>query len=97
MVCSVGRGLDPPVRQGDAELTLHIALWRQTFYQSHGQTSTLIETYIGVLALRLLEVRLGVVIRHGVLVRVRLGSLLSFIALGETDSEEAGEQKNLDM
>ena len=26
MVSSVGRGLDPPVRQGDDELTLHIAL-----------------------------------------------------------------------
>ena len=26
MVSSVGRGLDPPVRQGDDELSLHIAL-----------------------------------------------------------------------
>ena len=31
MVRGVGRGLDPPVRQGDDELTLDIALWRETF------------------------------------------------------------------
>ena len=36
MVRGVGRGLDPAVRQGDDELTLDIALWREIFYQPPG-------------------------------------------------------------
>ena len=51
-------------------------------------------SYVGVLALRLLIVCLGVVIRHGVLVGVGLGGLL-FIALAETDGQEAREEDNL--
>ena len=36
VVSRVGGGLDPPVRQGDDELTLDIALWREIFYQPPG-------------------------------------------------------------
>ena len=53
-------------------------------------------SYVGVLALSLLEVCLGVVVRHSVLVRVRLGRLLSFIALGETESKGGREHDHLE-
>ena len=54
----------------------------------------MLTSYVGVLALRLLVVCLGVVIRHGVLVGVGLGGLL-LIALAETDGQEAREEDNL--
>ena len=49
------------------------------------------------MALSLLEVGLGVVISHSVLVGVRLGRLLAFITLGQADSQEGSEEDNLGM
>ena len=50
-----------------------------------------------IVGLRLLKVGLGVVIGHSVLVGVRLGRLLAFITLGQTDSQEGGGEDNLEM